>query len=177
MLIYADIYRDYKGKHKQIRNSIMLKDGMIMKVILKQDVKSLGKKGSIVEASEGYARNFLFPRGLAIEANEGNMKVLGKQKEAENKKIQQIKDDAKALGDKISGLTVKITSKAGEGGKLFGSVTSKEIAEIIKKNHKIDIDKRKIELSEPIKTLGVYNISIKLHPEVHAEFKVQIIEE
>lgn len=148
-----------------------------MKVILKQDVKSLGKKGSIVEASEGYARNFLFPKGLALEATEGNMKVLGKQKDAENKKIQHIKDEAKALGEKISALTVKIAGKVGDGGRLFGSVTSKDIAEVIKKEYKIDIDKRKIELSEPIKTLGVYTLAVRLHPEVHAEFKVQIIEE
>jgi large subunit ribosomal protein L9 len=147
-----------------------------MKVILKQDVKSIGKKGAVIEVSEGYARNFLFPRKLAIEASTGNIKVLDKQKEAESRKIQQIKDEARALGDKIASITVRLATKVGEGGRLFGSITSKDIADFLKSNHKLDIDKRKIELVEPIKNLGVHPAIVKLHPEVHVKIDVQIVE-
>ena len=147
-----------------------------MKVIFIKDVKGQGKKGQVKEVSEGYAANFLLPRGLARSATEGNMKVLENQNAAEEKRKQQEKDEAVALGKKLESLTVELKAKAGEGGKLFGAITSKQIAEALaKQGHKID--KRKIELDEPIRTLGVTKMSVKLHPDVKATLKVQVTEE
>lgn len=147
-----------------------------MKVILTQDVKALGKKGSVVDVAEGYARNFLYPRNLAKEATSNNMKDLEHKKALEEKKRLQIIEEAKALAAKVAALTVVITTKAGDGGRLFGSVTSKDVAEVMEKKHKIIVDKRKVELKEPVKALGVYQATVKLHPEVQAEFKVQVVE-
>lgn len=147
-----------------------------MKVIFIKDVKGQGKKGQVKEVSEGYAANFLLPRGLARSATEGNMKVLENQNAAEEKRKQQEKDEAVALGKKLESLTVELKAKAGEGGKLFGAITSKQIAEALaKQGHKID--KRKIELDEPIRNLGVTQMSVKLHPDVKATLKVQVTEE
>jgi len=148
-----------------------------MKVILKQDVKKLGNKGAVVEVAEGYARNFLFPRGLAVEATSGSMKELAQIKAAEDRKKQQIEDEARQLAEKLSNQTFKIVTKAGEGGRLFGSITAKDIAETVEKQAKISIDKRKLEIDEPIKAMGVYNITAKLHPKVQATFKVQVSEQ
>lgn len=147
-----------------------------MKVIFIKDVKGQGKKGQVKEVSEGYASNFLLPRGLARPATEGNVKVLENQNAAEEKRKQQEKEEAVALGKKLESLTVELKAKAGEGGKLFGAITSKQIAEALgKQGHKID--KRKIELDEPIRTLGVTKMSVKLHPDVKATLKVQVTEE
>ncbi|MBD7969879.1 50S ribosomal protein L9 [Paenibacillus gallinarum] len=147
-----------------------------MKVIFIKDVKGQGKKGQVKEVSEGYAANFLLPRGLARPATEGNVKVLENQNAAEEKRKQQEKEEAVALGKKLESLTVELKAKAGEGGKLFGAITSKQIAEALgKQGHKID--KRKIELDEPIRTLGVTKMSVKLHPDVKATLKVQVTEE
>lgn len=147
-----------------------------MKVIFIKDVKGQGKKGQVKEVSEGYASNFLLPRGLARPATEGNVKVLENQNAAEEKRKQQEKEEAVALGKKLETLTVELKAKAGEGGKLFGAITSKQIAEALgKQGHKID--KRKIELDEPIRTLGVTKMSVKLHPDVKATLKVQVTEE
>jgi len=145
-----------------------------MKIILKADVKGLGAKGEVHEVSDGYARNFLLPRGLAIEATEGNLQDLAHKKANEEKRKQQIKKEAEELGKKLASLTVEIESRAGEGERLFGSVTNKEIAEVLKKKYQIDVDKRKIELKEPIKSLGTYKLPVKLHPEVTAELKVVV---
>lgn len=147
-----------------------------MKVILIQDVKALGKKGAVAEVAEGYARNFLFPRNLAKEATQVNMKELEHKNTLEAKKKQQILAEAKELANKISAITITILTKAGEGGRLFGSVTSKDIAEVLESKHKIVVDKRKVELKEPIKTLGDYQAVVKLHPDVQGEFKIQVIE-
>ncbi len=147
-----------------------------MKVILKADVKSVGKKGEVINASDGYARNFLFPRGLAVEATEGNVKSLEAVKENEKKKKAEELQKAKELAKKIKGLTVTIKAKTGENGKLFGSITSKDIAEELKKQHKIDIDKKKIALDEAIKSAGVFNVEVKVYPEVSASLKVSIME-
>jgi large subunit ribosomal protein L9 len=147
-----------------------------MKVILQQDVKSLGKKGDIVNTSDGYARNFLFPKGLAIEATQGNLNTLNQAKTNEMNKKQRELDGAKALAEKISSLTVTIKGKTGDSGKLFGSITSKDIAEAYKSQHKVDVDKRKINLPDAIKVLGTYNIEYKVYPEVTASLKVQVIE-
>ncbi|HHY28388.1 MAG TPA: 50S ribosomal protein L9 [Desulfitobacterium dehalogenans] len=145
-----------------------------MKVILKADVKGLGKKGQVCEASDGYARNFLFPKGLAVEATSGNLNDLASKKANEEKKKEKEKQEAQALATKLSSLSVEIITKSGEGGKLFGSVTNKEIAEALKAKHGIDVDRRKLELKEPIKALGTFNVHAKLHPEVTAQFQVHV---
>jgi len=147
-----------------------------MKVILLQDVKKIGSKGDILDVAEGYARNFLFPRKLAVEATQGHLKDWEQKKASEVRKKTRIVEDARNLAKKIEALTIKITSKVGEGGRLFGSITSKDIADAIKSQHEIDIDKKKIELTNPIKSLGVYSVTVKLHQDVQAEFQVQVVE-
>lgn len=147
-----------------------------MKVIFIKDMKGQGKKGEVKEVSEGYARNFLFPKGVARPATEGNLKTLEQQQASEEKRKAQEKEDAQALGKKLEEMTVVLKAKAGEGGRLFGAITSKQIAEALAAQN-IKIDKRKIELSDPIRTLGVTQIPVKLHPDVKATLKVQITEE
>lgn len=147
-----------------------------MKVILLQDVKKIGSKGDVLNVAEGYARNFLFPRKLAVEATEGHLKELSQKKASEEKKKLQILEEARQLGVKLEALNIKITTKVGEGGRLFGSITSKDIADSLKAQHKIDIDKKKIVLENPFKSLGTYTVTIKLHPEVQANVKVQVVE-
>ena len=147
-----------------------------MKVILLQDVKSLGKKGELVKASDGYARNFLFPKGLAKEANAQAMNEL---KNAENSKQYKIETEIKKANeakDMLEGETFKMTAKAGNGGKLFGSVTPKEISAEMKKQKGIDVDKRKITLDADIKAFGTYNAEIKLYNGIIAKVKVQVSE-
>lgn len=145
-----------------------------MKVILTAEVKSLGKKGKICEVSDGYARNFLFPKGLAVEATQGNLNDLASKKANEDRKKAKEKQDAQALAEKLSSITVEVHTKIGEGGRLFGSVTNKEIAEALKSKYGVEIDKRKLEVKEPIKALGSYSIPTKLHPEVSAQLKVEV---
>ncbi|WP_106769611.1 50S ribosomal protein L9 [Paenibacillus faecalis] len=147
-----------------------------MKVIFIKDMKGQGKKGEVKEVSEGYATNFLFPRGIARPATSGNMKTLEQQKVSEEKRKQQEKEEAIALGKKLEEMTITVKAKSGEGGRLFGAITSKQIAETLAAQ-KIKIDKRKIELSEPIRTLGVTQVPVKLHPDVKVTLKVQITEE
>ncbi len=145
-----------------------------MKVILTADVKTLGKKGAVVEVADGYARNYLLPRGLAIEATAGALKELDQTKgRVDAKKAQELKQ-AQAMGAKLAGASVRIASKTGEGGRLFGSVTSKEIAEQIQKQFGLSVDKRKIDLKDPIKTLGTYPVTIKLHAEVTVQVFVAV---
>ncbi len=148
-----------------------------MKLILKKDVKSLGNAGDVVEVNDGYARNFLLPKDLAKPATEGNVKNLNKQKKAEAKKQQAEIDRARELAGKIEKSPVEIQTKAGEGGRLFGSVTSKEIAEELQKQHSIKIDKRKINLKEPIKSLGVTDVEVKVYPNITAALKVHVKEQ
>lgn len=148
-----------------------------MKVILEKNVKSLGNAGDVVEVSDGYARNYLLPRGLAKPATEGNVKNLKKQKKAEEKKKQGEVERAEALAAKIGNSPVEIETKAGEGGRLFGSVTSKEIGEQLQKQHNIKIDKRKINLKEPIKSLGVTNVEVKVYPNITGTLKVHVKEQ
>jgi large subunit ribosomal protein L9 len=147
-----------------------------MKVIFMQDVKGQGKKGQIKEVSEGYARNFLLPKGLVQPATGGNVKQLDQLNKAEEKKKGQELEEAQALAKKLESLTIQLTTKAGEGGRLFGSITSKQIAEELAKM-KYKVDKRKIELGEPIRSLGVTKVPIKLHPKVTAELSVHVKEE
>ncbi|KAB3530310.1 50S ribosomal protein L9 [Alkaliphilus pronyensis] len=148
-----------------------------MKVILLQDVKGLGKKGQVANASDGYARNYLFPKNLAKEANEGNMKTLNQQKKSQQIKKEKELAAAKKVADNIEKITIEIKAKVGEGGRLFGSVTAKEIVELLEKIHKIKIDKRKVALSEPIRELGVKEVELKVYPNVIAKLKVNVIEE
>ncbi len=145
-----------------------------MKVILLADVKGVGKKDQIVNASEGYAKNFLFPKNLALEANAGNMKQLDNKKKAEAAKAQEELEKAQALGGEIEKMDVKVAVKIGDNGKLFGAVTNKEIAAAIKEQYKMDIDKKKIVLSDSIKTTGEKEVSVKLHPKVTAKLKVTV---
>lgn len=147
-----------------------------MKVIFLQDVKGQGKKGEIKDLAEGYVRNFLLPRGLVKEATEGNVKTLDAQKRSEAKRKEQEKLDAQALGAKLAELTVKIKGKAGEGGRLFGAISSKQVAQALEEQFQIKLDKRKLEM-EPIRALGVTQIKVKLHNEVTAALKVHVVEE
>lgn len=149
-----------------------------MKVILLQDVKGLGKKGDIVNAKDGYARNFLFPKNLAKEATEGNIKVLEEQKAAKKAREAEELAKAKELAEKLSQLTVELKGKSGENGKLFGSITTKDVSEALKKQHNIDIDKRKMEIEGGnIKTIGTTIVDVKVYPNVSAKLKVKVTEE
>lgn len=148
----------------------------IMKVILLQDVKSLGKKGEIVEVSEGYARNMLLKKGIGKEATGQNMNDLKLQKANAEKVARETLEAAQALGKEMEGKTVKVSVKAGEGGRVFGSVSSKEIAEEMKKQLGYEVDKKKIVLESPIRALGVTNVAIKLHAKVTTEIKVHVVE-
>lgn len=145
-----------------------------MKVILKEDVKTLGKKGKVCEVSDGYARNFLLPRGLAVEATEGNVQDLAHKQKIEDQRRQKEKQNALDLAQKLEGLTVTIKVKVGDKGRLFGSVTNKEIAEALEKGYNIKLDKRKIEIKDPIKTVGEHSAVFKIHPEVNGNLKVMI---
>ena len=147
-----------------------------MKVILLQDVKALGKKGDVVEVSEGYARNMLLKKGMGIEATGKNMNDLKLQKANAEKIARETLEAAQSLGKEMEGKSIKIAVKTGEGGRIFGSVSSNEIAEEIKKQLGYEIDKKKIQIDNPIKALGVTNVSIKLHTKVTAELKVQVVE-
>lgn len=147
-----------------------------MKVILKEDVKNLGSMGQVVTVADGFARNFLVPKGLAVEASSKNIKALEHAKRVIQEKAQKAKDAMRELADKLSGFTLVIKAKAGEEGKLFGSVTSMDIAEQLKQEG-YDIDRKKISLEEPIKRLGSYAVTIRLHPEVDARVNVQVVEE
>lgn len=146
-----------------------------MKVILLQDIKGVGKKDQIINANDGYARNYLFPKKLAVEANAGNLGNL-KAKQESNKYRKDIeKEEATKLANKLKDITLVLKVKAGENGKVFGGVTSKEISENLKAQYKIEIDKKKIILSETIKVLGITIVDIKLYEGIIGKLKVQII--
>ena len=147
-----------------------------MKVILLDNIKGVGKKDEVINASDGYARNFLLPKKLAVEANSENMsKLKGKNDSTAYKKSVE-KSEAQGVAEKLKDITLKVTVKAGENGKIFGSITSKELADNLKEQYKIEIDKKKIDLKEPIKTLGSFSINIKLYEGVIGTLKVQITE-
>ena len=145
-----------------------------MKVILKADIKGVGKKNEIINASDGYARNFLFPKNLAVEANAENMSKLQAQKDATQFRKNNEKEDAKKLAEKLTKIMVRIEVKAGENGKIFGGVSSKDIAENLEKQHNIKIDKKKIDLKETIKTLGMFSVDVKLYEGVLGKIKVDV---
>lgn len=148
-----------------------------MKVILLQDVKSLGKKGEIVDVSDGYARNFVLPKKLGMEATEKNKNDLKLQKAHEEKLAAQKLEEAKQLASRLEGIKVTVTMRAGEGGRVFGSVSSKEIAEAAKKQHDLELDKKKIQIDEPIKAFGMHEVPIKLHPQVTGRLYVLVKEQ
>lgn len=145
-----------------------------MKVILLQDVKSLGKKGEIVDVSDGYARNFIFPKKFGVEANAKNLNDLKLQKANDEKVAAENLAKAQELSGKLKDRKVVVKLKAGEGGKTFGSVSSKEIAEAAAEQLDLEIDKKKIQIADPIKNLGDYEVTVKLHPQVNATLKVTV---
>lgn len=145
-----------------------------MKVILLKDDKKVGKKGEIVNAKDGYARNFLIPKGVAIEATPANLKKLEREKKHEAEIEAQLVAEARETAEKIEKASIEIKIKAGDNGKLFGSVATKDIATEYKKQHNIEIDKKKIDLKDPIKTVGTFEVNVKLHPEVTAKAKVTV---
>ena len=145
-----------------------------MKVILLDNIKGVGKKDEIINASDGYARNFLLPKKLAVEANSENLSKLKSKQESNQYRKDQEKQAAEELAEKLKKIMIKIQVKAGENGKIFGGVTAKEISDNLKKQHNIEIDKKKILLSDTIKTLGVFNIEAKLYEGVIGVIKVDV---
>ena len=148
-----------------------------MKVILQQDVKGQGKKGQLVDVSDGYARNFLLPRKLAVEATADNMNVMKLQEKARQAKEAEERAQAQAVADQLKDITVRITAKAGTGGRLFGAVTTKEIADALKEQHHIEINKSKLVQADPIKSFGGYELKAKLGYDVTGTVKVVVSEE
>lgn len=148
-----------------------------MIVILKKDIKGTGKAGDVIKVSPGYARNMLIPRGLAVEATEGNVRNLEKQKQIQRENEAEAKAKAEKIANKLSKGSVVIKTKAGEGGRLFGSITNKDISEAIEEQFGIKIDRRKIVLDSPIKELGQVSVEAKLYPEVTGNFTVEVKEE
>ena len=148
-----------------------------MKVILLQEVKKLGKKGEIMEVAEGYARNFLLPKKLAAPATADTLNQLQQQKSAAADRQKRQLEEAKLLAAQLGQIEVKVKAKAGEGGKLFGAVTTKDIADAAKIQHGVELVRRKMEITDPIKYLGQTSVVMKIHPEVTAEIKVQVIGE
>ena len=146
-----------------------------MKVILLDNIKGVGKKDEVINASDGYARNFLFPKKLALEANKENLAKLQAKQSAKQFKKDTEKEEAKKMAEQLKNITLTIAVKAGENGKIFGGITAKEIAENLKEKEKIEIDKKKIILEETIKTLGVTNVTIKLFEGVIGTLKVEVV--
>jgi large subunit ribosomal protein L9 len=145
-----------------------------MKVILLEDVKSVGKKGDMVELKEGYAKNFILPKKLGVEATGANLNTLKLQKQNEEKIAKEQYEAALALKAEVEEMLVKVEIKGGEGGKTFGSISSKEIAKAVSDQYKKEIDKKKIAISEPIKTAGTHEVTVKLHPKVTATLRVHV---
>ena len=148
-----------------------------MKVILKEDIKGVGKKNEIINASDGYARNYLLPKKLAVLADAGNMNILNSKKASEQHKKDLELEEAKRVQEKMKTIVVKVKTKAGENGRIFGSITSKEIAENLEEQYKIKVDKKKIVLNEPIKALGNYILNVKLFEGVIGKLTISVIEQ
>ena len=148
-----------------------------MKVILKEDIKGVGKKDEIINASDGYARNFLFPKNLAVEANKENMAKLKAKEQSNAYKKEQEKQEAQKVAEQLGKIMLTIEVKAGENGKVFGGVSSKEIADILQNSHNIIVDKKKIDLKETIKELGLKTINIKLYEGVIGKLKINVVSE
>jgi len=148
-----------------------------MKVILTQDVKNLGKKDDMVEVNDGYARNFLLPRGLAVEANARNMNIMKSRKEAEQSKKERELKEAQEVANRLKDVVLTIKAKSGENGKLFGSITSMDISNSLKSQFNVNVDKKKIVLNDPIKMLGTYEIELKLYPTVTGKLILKVVGE
>ncbi len=148
-----------------------------MKVILQQDVKGQGKKGQMVNVSDGYARNFLFPKKLAVEATADNVNTMKLQEKAKAAKLAEEKAQAQAIAEQLKELTVRVVAKGGNGGRLFGAVTTKEVSDALKTQHNIEINKAKLVLDEPIKSFGGYELKAKLGHDVTGVVKVVVVEE
>ena len=148
-----------------------------MKVVLLQEVKKLGKKGDILEVADGYARNFLLPKKLAAPATADTLNQLQQQKAAVADRQKRQLEEAKLLASQLAKIEVKVAAKAGEGGKLFGAVTTKDVADAAKAQHGLELDRRKMDIPEPIKNLGPAAVVLKLHPEVTTEIKIQVVGE
>jgi len=144
-----------------------------MKVLLKADVPKIGKKGELLEVKEGYARNFLFPNGLAVEASGGTLKQYEEEKKAGERRKAKEKEEARLLGEKLKGITITLRHKAGDEGRLFGSITSAEIAEAVKQKG-FDIEKKQIHLDEPIRLVGKHEAKVKLHTDVTVSLNVEV---
>ncbi|MCC6863055.1 MAG: 50S ribosomal protein L9 [Bryobacterales bacterium] len=147
-----------------------------MEVILREDIEKLGHRGQVVKVADGYARNFLLPKRLAVQATEANKKIVEQERQAHLRREAKLKNDAEDLAKMLSGVRVTITQKAGESDQLFGSVTAKDVAEALEKQN-FSIDRRKIHLEEPIKQLGQYQVPVRLHREVTAEITVEVVRE
>ena len=146
-----------------------------MKVILQEDVKKVGAKGDIVEVSDGYGRNYLLPRKLAVEANAANLNSAKVKAENKARKLQREADEAKLLGAQLEKISVKIPVKLGKDGKLFGSVGGSDVAKVLRENHSLNVDKRKISIQGEVTGTGVFDAVIKLHPEVTTKIKVEVV--
>jgi large subunit ribosomal protein L9 len=146
-----------------------------MKVILLKDVPGQGKRGEVINVAEGYARNYLLPRNLASEASQGKIKEMAERQHANVLKGEKVKQEAQELAARLEDITVVVQTKAGEGGKLFGSVNNKDVCDAMVLQHRIQLDKKKVVLKEPIKQLGEYSVVAKLHPDVHVEIKVKVV--
>jgi large subunit ribosomal protein L9 len=164
------------GEFSRIAKRVLKKEEHFVKVILKEDVEHLGKIGDMVAVADGYGRNYLLPRGLAIEASTRNVKILEHQKKIIKARMQKQKSDSEDLAKQLSSVSLTVAKKAGEDDKLFGSVTSRDIEDALKAEG-FAMDRRRIVLEEPIKRLGVYSIPIKVHSEVTAEVKVWVVKE
>ncbi|MGI6587968.1 MAG: 50S ribosomal protein L9 [Peptococcia bacterium] len=147
-----------------------------MKVILKKDIKGSGKKGEVINVSEGYARNYLLPKGLAVEATPGNLQDLAQKKKNQAQRQEKELQQAQELGTKLKEVSVTIPVKTGEGGRLFGSISNRDVADVLEKEKGLKIDKRKIEVEGTIKELGTYPVTIKLHPQVTVTIQVRVVE-
>jgi large subunit ribosomal protein L9 len=148
-----------------------------MKVILKEDVKKLGQKGEVVNVSDGYARNFLFKGNLAVPLTESNLKTLETERKSQEKKTQRLESSAREMAEKLGGFTFRVKAKAGDEGKLFGSVTSQDLVDAIKAQSGFEISKKTLSIDDHVKFLGKYNAKIKLHPKVTAAVKFEVIQE
>ena len=170
-------FQDLYSKITEEKNKTIQERMILLKVILKENIKGVGKKDEVINASDGYARNFLFPKNLAVEANAENMAKLKSKNEASQYKKDVEKEEALKIADKFSKIMLKIPVRAGENGKIFGGVSSKEISENLEKQFGIKVDKKKIELKETIKTLGAQTVTIRLYEGVVGKLKIDVISE
>lgn len=148
-----------------------------MKIILTQDVDTLGQKGEVVEVKPGYGRNYLIPRGYAVVATAGNVRRFEEETRQQSRKLEQVRKDAEALAKRISSLEIVIQKRVGEENRIYGTVTTQEVADELQKQHQIEVDRRKVSLDDSISTLGEYTASVRLHPEHTAEVKVTVVPE